>query len=111
VNRNYRPLEDSATQKAISIRQAVENSNALGRLAALVEESSHRLCLVAPIIPATLRAAIKAGPIEGNAWCLLVTSNAAAAKLRQLSPLLISKLASEGITVDSIRLKILTAKR
>ena len=111
MNRNYRPLTDSATANAIPIRQAVENSGALGQLAELVEESNRRLRLVTPLIPAALLPAIKAGPIEGSAWCLLVTSNAAAAKLRQLSPLLISRLAGEGVEVNSLRLRILTAKR
>jgi len=76
-----------------------------------VKESSNRLKTIQSLIPEALRAAIQAGPIEGDAWCLLVTSNAAAAKLRQLSPLILSNLTNKGVKVNSIRLKILIAQK
>lgn len=76
-----------------------------------VKESSNRLKTIQSLIPEALRAAIQAGPIEGDAWCLLVTSNAAAAKLRQLSPLILSNLTNKGVKVNSIRLKILIARK
>lgn len=109
MTRHYRPLTASATQRAIPLRTAVENSETLGLLAELVKESSDRLREVSPLIPEALRPAIKAGPIDGEVWCLLVTSNAAAAKLRQLSPLILSRLKAKGTKVNSIRLKILPA--
>lgn len=105
--RNYRPLTASATQRAVPVHTAVENSETLGQLAELVKESSDRLKIVSTLIPEALRPAIKAGPIDGEVWCLLVSSNAAAAKLRQLSPLILSKLKAGGKRVNSIRLKIL----
>ena len=80
-------------------------------LAEQVKESNDRLRTIQPLIPEALRAAVKAGPIDGETWCLLVTSNSAAAKLRQLSPLLLSKLLSKGVKVTSIRLKILIARK
>ncbi len=80
-------------------------------LAEQVKESSHRLKTIESLIPETLRPAIQAGPIDGDSWCLLVTGNAAAAKLRQLSPLVLSKLTSKGVKVNSIRLKILIARK
>jgi hypothetical protein len=80
-------------------------------LATQVRESSDRLKAIQSLIPEALRPAIQAGPIDGEAWCLLVTSNAAAAKLRQLSPLILSKLTSRGVKVNSIRLKILIARK
>jgi hypothetical protein len=110
VNHHFRPLTAAPTQRAIPIAQAVENSTTLGKLAEQVKESSDRLKTIQSLIPEALRAAVKAGPIEGDAWCLLVTSNAAAAKLRQLSPLLLSKLKNKGLEVNSIRLKILIAR-
>ncbi|MGB4117992.1 MAG: DciA family protein [Polaromonas sp.] len=78
-------------------------------LAGQIKESSERLKTIQSLIPDALRAAVQAGPIDGDAWCLLVTSNAAAAKLRQLSPLILSKLNNRGVKVNSIRLKILIA--
>jgi ethanolamine ammonia-lyase small subunit len=53
-----------------------------------------------------LRAGIQAGPIEDGAWCLLVSSNAVAAKLRQLLPALQAHLNSKGLGVASIRIKV-----
>jgi len=80
-------------------------------LAEQVKESSDRLKTIQSLIPEALRAAVQAGPIDVDTWCLLVTSNAAAAKLRQLSPLILSKLTSKGMKVNSIRLKILIARK
>jgi len=80
-------------------------------LAEQVKESSDRLKTIQSLIPEALRAAVQAGPIDVDTWCLLVTSNAAAAKLRQLSPLILSKLTSKGMKVNSIRLKILITRK
>ena len=80
-------------------------------LAEQVKESSNRLKTIQSLIPEALRPAIQAGPIDGDSWCLLVTGNAAAAKLRQLSPLILSKLTNKGVKVNSIRLKILIARK
>lgn len=70
-----------------------------------------RLAAIQSLLPDTLRAAVKAGPIEGESWCLLVTGNAAAAKIRQLVPLILTRLNGKGWKVTSIRLKILIVKR
>ena len=107
MNRNYRPLTVSANQRAIPIHTAVENSEALGLLSDLVKESSERFTEIRPLIPEAMRSAVKAGPINGDVWCLLVSGNAAAAKLRQLSPLILAELKAKGRAVTSIRLKIL----
>jgi Dna[CI] antecedent, DciA len=80
-------------------------------LASQVKESNDRLKNIESLIPEALRTAVQAGPIDGDAWCLLVTSNAAAAKLRQLSPLILSKLNNREVKVTSIRLKILIARK
>ena len=80
-------------------------------LAGQVKESGDRLKAIQSLIPEALRPAVQAGPIDGDTWCLLVTSNAAAAKLRQLSPLVLSRLNNRGVKVTSIRLKILIAQK
>jgi hypothetical protein len=97
--------------QAVTFSQAVENSPSLARLASLVQESSDRLKAIEPLIPEALRPAIQAGPIEDGTWCLLVSSNAAAAKVRQLLPLLQSRLIDKGWKVTSIRLKILITRK
>ncbi|HVE52730.1 MAG TPA: DciA family protein [Ramlibacter sp.] len=97
MNRRHHP---------VAVQQAAEESPTLARLAQLARESGERLEAIESSIPASLRASIRPGPIEGTSWCLLVDSNAAAAKLRQLLPVLVEKLNSRGWEVNSIRLKL-----
>ena len=97
--------------RAITAHQAVENSPSLGRLAELVRDSNARLAAIESLIPETLRACVKAGPIDGDTWCLLVSSNAAAAKLRQLTPLIQARLLGKGWKLTTIRLKILITRK
>ena len=111
MNHNYRPLTAAPTQPAIPVALAVDNSQTLGALAVQVRESANRLKTVQPLIPEALRASIQSGPIDGDTWCLLVTSNATAAKLRQLTPLILSSLIAKDVKVTSIRLKILIARK
>jgi hypothetical protein len=77
-------------------------------LTALTRDSSERLKAIELLLPAGLRQSIQAGPIDGATWCLLVKSNAAAAKVRQLLPALQAHLRSRGWEVNSIRLKVQT---
>jgi len=91
---------------AVTLQQASQEAPMLARLVALNRDSSDRLRAVENLIPAMLRPAIQAGPIEGSTWCLLVRNNAAASKLRQLLPALEAHLRSRGWEVRAIRLKI-----
>ncbi len=93
---------------AISLQQASQESPTLARLTALTRESSDRLKAIETLIPPLLRPVLQAGPIEGTCWCLLVRSNAAAAKVRQLLPAFQAQLRNRGWEVTSIRLKIQT---
>ena len=97
--------------RTVTFSQAVENSPSLARLTGLVKESNDRLKAIESLIPAALRPAIQAGPINDGVWCLLISSNAAAAKVRQLLPLIQSRLTGKGWKVTSIRLKILIARK
>jgi hypothetical protein len=97
--------------RAVTFSQAAENSPSLARLTELVQESNDRLKAIESLIPEALRPAIQAGPIDDDVWCLLVSSNAAAAKVRQLLPLIQSRLIGKGWKVTSIRLKILIARK
>jgi hypothetical protein len=96
---------------AISAYDAVSSAPSLAHLARLGRESNARLMAIRPLIPEALRSAVQAGPLDDKSWCLLINSNAAAAKIRQLLPSIQSRLQSEGLMVKSIRLKILVAKR
>jgi hypothetical protein len=97
--------------EALSIHQAAGNAPSLARLTELVRESNDRLKAIESLLPAALRSAVKAGPIDGESWCLLVSGNAAAAKVRQLIPLIQARLLNKGWKVTSIRLKLLIAKK
>lgn len=100
------PIAMNRHHYAISLHQATQESPTLARLTALTRDSSERLKAIEALIPPMLRPAIQAGPIEGDCWCLLVSSNAAAAKVRQLLPAFQAHLRSRGWEVASIRLKI-----
>lgn len=92
--------------QSVSLLQASQESPTLARLTELAHESRDRLKALDALIPPALRPALKAGPIDGPAWCLLVEGNAAAAKVRQLLPALQAHLRSRGWNVTSIRLKV-----
>ena len=70
--------------QAVTLMEAAQESPSLARLTELTRESSLRLNSLQGLIPSPLRSAIQAGPIDGTEWCILVNSNAAAAKLRQI---------------------------
>ncbi len=97
--------------QALTLMEAAQESPSLARLTELTRESSLRLHALQNLIPSPLRNAIQAGPIDGTEWCLLVNSNAAAAKLRQMLPALQAHLNSQGYSVEKIRLKILQNPR
>jgi hypothetical protein len=105
VHSSHRP------QRAVTFSQAVENSPSLARLTGLVQDSNDRLKAIESLIPESLRPSVQAGPVDEGEWCLLVSSNAAAAKVRQLLPLIQSHLTGKGWKVTSIRLKILIARK
>lgn len=101
MHRHHHPL---------SLQQAMNHSPGLARLAELAQASSARLRVIEPLIPAMLRPSVQAGPLEGDVWCLLVGSNAVAAKLRQLLPAFEAHLRTKGWPCSRIRLKIRVGK-
>jgi hypothetical protein len=79
-------------------------------LSDLALDSSARLKAIELLLPATIRSSIKAGPIEGTEWCLILSNSAVAAKVRQLLPALQAHLNTRGWEINSIRLKVQTSK-
>ena len=91
---------------AIPLHQAAQESPALARLVDRVQASSQRMAVIRPLLPTALRTSVQAGPIEEGQWCLLVSSNAVAAKLRQFLPSLQMHLEAKGLAVTGIRIKV-----
>ncbi|MBT9506032.1 hypothetical protein [Rhodoferax sp.] len=97
MNRRHHP---------VTLLQASQDSPTLARLTELTRDSVARLKAIESLIPGALRASVKAGPIDGPVWCLILSNNAAAAKMRQILPSLEAHLRSKGWEVNSIRLKV-----
>ncbi|TXT36631.1 MAG: hypothetical protein FD135_4160 [Comamonadaceae bacterium] len=72
----------------------------------IYRESNARLQAISALIPASFRHQVQAGPIEEGVWCLLLSNNTTAAKLRQLLPAFESHLRVNSLEVKSIRLKV-----
>jgi len=101
MNRRHHP---------VTLLQASQDSPTLARLTELTKDSVARLKAIEPLIPGPLRASVKAGPIDGPVWCLILDNNAAAAKIRQILPALEAHLRVNGWEVTSIRLKVQMAQ-
>ncbi|MDO8252501.1 MAG: hypothetical protein Q7T78_22665 [Rhodoferax sp.] len=93
-------------KNSVTLLQASQGSPTLTKLIELSHDSTARLKAIESLIPGSLRTAVKAGPIEGPVWCLILDNNAAAAKIRQILPALESHLRTKGWEVNSIRLKV-----
>ena len=63
MNRRFNP---------VTLQQAAQDSPTLASLAARARDASERLQAVQDLIPPEMRAAVQAGPAEGDSWCLLV---------------------------------------
>ena len=86
----------------------MEASPTLARLAELTRDSSARLRAVQAVIPIGMRRSLRAGPVDGQGWTLMVSNTAAAAKLRQLLPIMEQALQAQGFAATTIRIKVLT---
>lgn len=93
-------------QTPFTLQQAADESPTLAGLMARARDADLRLKAVEDLIPAGMRSGIQAGPAEGSDWCLLVNGSAAAAKLRQLGPMLVTRLKAKGWEVATIRIKV-----
>ncbi|MDM0045442.1 hypothetical protein QTH91_13185 [Variovorax dokdonensis] len=91
---------------SFTLQQAADASPALAGLAERARDAAERLKAIEDLIPLPLRSSLAAGPADGEEWCLLVQGNAAAAKLRQMTPMLVNRLRQRGWNVTTLRLKI-----
>lgn len=97
------PLPDART---LALRRALDRSEPLAGLLQRVRASRDRFEAIAPLLPPTLRASVRPGPLDDLAWSLLVEHAAAAAKLRQMLPDLQAALSERGWPQPAIKIKI-----
>lgn len=89
------------------LASALKRSETLGSLLQRVHESRARLQALAGLLPPALLGSVRAGPLDDTGWVLLVDHNAAAAKLRQMLPLLSDALTTAGWAERTIKIKVL----
>lgn len=92
----------------LAIGQALAGSEPLAQLARRMRDSQDRLAAITPLLPPAMRASVRAGPIDDTGWSLLASSNAVAAKLRQMLPALEAHLRTRGWDGPPLRVKLLT---
>jgi len=89
----YRPAQPAGGFK---LGGAMAGNETLAGLLERVALSRQRLAAIADLVPDGLAATTRAGPLDDEAWLLLVDNAAAAAKLRQLLPAFDLRLKERG---------------
>ena len=91
---------------SLTLLQASQNNPGLAKLMAMQKDSNDRLQSIQSLIPPALQSSVQCGPLDEGVWCLLLSNNTTAAKLRQLLPALEAHLRSNHLPVKAIRLKV-----
>lgn len=71
---------------AVPVGKAIQAHAGLTHLTQMAQAAQARLLTVKKGLPASLHASLMAGAVDEEGWTLLVSSAAAAAKLRQFQP-------------------------
>jgi hypothetical protein len=100
-----RPI--AAPAAALPVTEAMRASAPLARLVDRMRESNAMYAAILPLLPASLAASVRAGPLDEAGWSLLGANAAVAAKLRQLVPRLEQRLRERGHAVVEVRIKVL----
>ncbi len=95
-----------AAGPALGLADALDRSEPLGLLLRRLHQARTLFEALAPLLPAGLRADVRPGPVDGDTWTLLAAHNPAAAKLRQLLPLLLQRLQETGWEGSAIRVRV-----
>lgn len=92
--------------QTLAMAAALERCEPLGQLLRRLHEARGHYEAVAGLLPPALRADVSTGPVDAGCWTLLAAHNPAAAKLRQMLPLLLAELQAKGRQVTSIRVRV-----
>ena len=95
--------------QAIPLEQAAREAPVLGQLMQQAQLSQACAKSIARLVPAPMRSQLSYGALVDGERCVLVRSNAAAAKLRQLLPLFLGYLQQQGFAVQRIKLRLVDA--
>jgi hypothetical protein len=91
---------------SLPVARALDASGTLASLLARVRESEARLAAIRPVLPEGLAGALRAGPLDEQAWVLLADHAAAAAKLRQCLPHVEAALTAAGWPEPGVKIKV-----
>lgn len=101
----------SRRQTLWSLEQAAGEAPSLAALQERIRASGACLQAVQSLLPAGLRASVRAGPLQDDDWCLLAASAAVSTKLRQLVPTMVRELNQRGYQITRIRIKVQSPAR
>ncbi len=93
-------------EQTLRLAAALEQSQPLSILMRRLKQAHALFETVAPLLPPTLRTDIRPGPLEDDVWTLLAAHNPAAAKLRQMLPLLLQRLRETGFEGSAIKVRV-----
>lgn len=103
------PTSKTPMHRAKSLSDAVRESPVLARLGMLATQSNLHLGTVKHLLPKGLAREVKAGALDEESWCLMVTNPASASKLRQLAPDIERHLLAAQKIDIKVRIKIFKA--
>lgn len=90
----------------LGLAQALDRSEPLAGLLRRLHQARALFETIAPLLPPALHADVRPGPVDGERWTLLAAHNPAAAKLRQLLPLLLQRLQETGWEGSAIKVRV-----
>ena len=86
--------------------QAIQDHPTLAGLLQSWQLAQQGMALVRPVLGDALASQLRAGPWDGGQWVLLADHGQAAAKVRQMLPLLSARLADEGLGEVTVKVKV-----
>ena len=95
-----------AVPDSLPLARALERSAPLTDLRRRLQDSAARFDAVRDLLPGGLAAHVQPGPVDEEGWSILAANAAVAAKLRQLQPLMESRLLERGWHVCATRIKV-----
>jgi hypothetical protein len=96
---------------ALPLRQVLAECEPLQRLQQRLAQAQARMDAVRPLLPPGLSAHVRSGPVDPEAWTLLASNAAVAAKLRHCLPRLVAELKRRGLQPYELKVRVLAGQR